>query len=119
LHAVTAQNVMWLGPKLVPTVTLAMDDQRSEYMSSFGVQLRARRLEAGYTDRTKLAELVHVSEATFGRWENAQQLPDLWELRELCRVLGIEAVELLYPEPLSPRERLLRRRAARPVRAVR
>lgn len=116
MNAIGAQNVMWMGPRFVPIVTLAMDDQRSEYMNSFGVQLRARRLEAGFTDRGELAVKVGTSEATFGRWENGQLLPDLWQLREICRILGLEPGELLYPDPLSERERLLQRRASKAVR---
>jgi transcriptional regulator with XRE-family HTH domain len=116
MDAATIQNVLWIGPNWAGSVGFAMPDQRSDYMSSFGAQLRARRLEAGYTDRAKLAELVPISEATFGRWENGLLLPDLWELREICRVLAIEPTELIYPEPLSERERLVQRRGLRAVR---
>lgn len=76
---------------------------------------------AGIGPQRELATLVGVSEATIQRWEAVDKphLPNAWEIRRLCEALGVEPHELVYPEPLSDRERLLARKAARRGRSVR
>lgn len=107
--------VSWTQPGRIPTVRL-VDDQRSEYKRTFAAALVGFRAEAGISSQAELARLVgHASEATVRRWEALDQphLPDAWQVRKLCEILGVEPEELIRPQPLSERERQLARRAAR------
>lgn len=111
------QNMLWLRPIRLSTVTLAMDDQRREFAASLAGVIMERRAALGIGSQAELGRLVGVSEATVGRWERLIGLPNAWELRELCRILEVEPDELLHPQPLTPREREVLRRAGRRVRA--
>ena len=110
------QNIVWLRPPGVGSVILAMDDPRTEYAFAFAGVLLERREAMGISSQAELGRLVGVSEATAGRWERHDgHLPDAWELLRLCEVLDVTPEELLHPEPLTPRERELTRRAIRRV----
>ena len=113
------QNIAWLRPRLALTVTPVVDDQRSEYATAFAGLVLERRAALNIRSQAALGDMIDVSESTVRRWEAGSHLPDAWELRRLAEVLGVSADQLLYPEPLSPRERELMRRAARQVRATR
>jgi DNA-binding Xre family transcriptional regulator len=112
--AVAHPNVRWLRPVALPTVLL-VDDQESEYKRAFAATVLWLRVKQGIGSQRDLAKAVGVSEATAQRWEDERKahLPNAWELRRLCEVLACEPHELIYPEPLTDRERMVTRRAAR------
>ena len=74
-----------------------------------------RRAAMGIRSQVALADLVGVSEATVRRWEHGTHLPDAWEVRRLADTLRVSPDQMLYPPPLTPREREVFRRAARTV----
>jgi transcriptional regulator with XRE-family HTH domain len=111
--AVALQKSLWLSAITAPTVSAGMDGTRASYQATFGENLVLLRSQAGITSQAALAELVGVSESTVQRWESGHGLPDAWELVTLSELLGASIAEILYPEPLSDRERLLLRRAWR------
>lgn len=111
-----ASKVVWLSAARPASIRLAVDDAREEYGRQFGGNLVSLRIQAGISSQPKLAELVGVSTSTVQRWEAGAGLPDAWELRRLVQILAATLEELVEPEPLSERERLLLRRAGRAVR---
>lgn len=115
MEAVGAK-VLWLQRSQPASIRLAMDDPRLEYARAFGSNLVYLRASASIPNQPKLAELVGVSTSTVQRWEAGASLPDAWELIRLGEVLGVDVDDLIHPEPMSERERLLARRAARGVR---
>lgn len=112
-----ASRVLWLHRGRPASITLAVDDVRGDYERRFGANLAYLRVSEGISSQPKLAELVGVSVSTVQRWESGANLPDAWELRRLCEILHVDLDALVDPEPLSDRERLLIRRAARATRA--
>lgn len=115
------QSSVWLTPFLRDSVIPVSDDARQEYMNALGPTILALRVEHGpehdiYT-QGDLGRAVGVSGATVLRWENSDGAPpDAWEIRRLCELFGLEAHELIYPTPMSARERELLRRAGRQLR---
>lgn len=111
------QKIVWLRPIGPSSVTFAMDDPRNDFAVAFAGVILERRVTMGIGSQAELGRLVGVSEATAGRWERHDgHLPGAWELLRLCEVLDVTPEELLHPEPLTPRERELTRRAVRRVR---
>lgn len=118
------QSSVWLAPFLRRSVTLVSEDAgRQDYLDALGATILALRVEHGpalsppvYT-QTDLGHAVGVSAATILRWENSSGAPpDGWELRRLCDLFALDASELLYPKPMSSREREILRRAGRQLR---
>lgn len=111
------QNVRWIAREQIPTVLL-VDDQRGEYKRAFAATLVGMRAEAGISSQDVIARSVGVSAATYRRWEalDRPNLPNAWEISELCRVLDVEPDELVRPQRMSERERQLARRALRASR---
>lgn len=82
-----------------------------------GLIIRGRH-DKHISSQSALARLVGVSEATVGRWERAEALPDAWDLRQLETVLGVTPEQLLHPDPVSDLERELFRRVNRATSAA-
>lgn len=110
------QNLLWLHTTAGDSVPMVEDNAAHEYAVTLGSQLLSFR--AGkFTQRTLAAELG-VGESKIKRWEDGSGVPDAWEIRRLCEILGCEPHELIYPTPMSDRERELTRRAARRGRSL-
>lgn len=55
---------------------------------SFGAYIRAKREQAGLTQRA-MAEQLHVVESAVSKWERALSYPDVSLVPDICRVLSI------------------------------
>lgn len=116
--AVALRKSLWLVEPAADTVPAGMDVSRDRYIADFGVNLILLRAQAGITSQLDMANLVGVSESTIQRWEAGKALPDAWELRQLTAHLRVDLEELVNPEPLTDRERMLARRGARAARTA-
>ncbi len=86
------------GPavRLIPAVATALGVSPLELLAMpNGVDLRALRLASGQTS-SEVAEQLHVSTATYLRWESGRQGPpkDPAVRRSLSRALGVRVSEL-------------------------
>lgn len=59
-----------------------------------GAFIQEKRIDAKITQE-ELAKKMHVSIATFDKWEKGKVLPDIKKLEKLAIVLGISIVEML------------------------
>ena len=57
-------------------------------------KLKFYREQAQMTQE-KLAELLNVSQPTIQRWENGTREPNLQNLRDLCKILGVKYYDLV------------------------
>jgi hypothetical protein len=113
-NATVSPISLWMPIRVLPTV-LPMEEARNDYKHAFAATVVSLRAEKQISSQAALGTLVGVSDATVQRWEDPHQphLPNAWELRRLAEALGVEAGDLLYPQPFTERERQLARRAAR------
>lgn len=86
------------GPavRLIPAVAAALGVSPLEFLAmSNGVDLKALRLASGQTSR-EVAEQLHVSTATYLRWESGRQRApkDPAVIRSLSRALGVRSAQL-------------------------
>ncbi|MCC8022261.1 MAG: helix-turn-helix domain-containing protein [Clostridiales bacterium] len=65
-----------------------------EQKESFGKYLRAKRLEAGLTQKA-FAEQLFVTESAVSKWERGLSYPDITLISTMCTLLNISEHELL------------------------
>lgn len=63
----------------------------------FGKRLKAFRRSKNFTQKD-IAFRIDVSEQAVSKWENGECLPDLYNLRLLCKILRVPADTLLDTE---------------------
>lgn len=66
-----------------------------------GTFIQTLRKERGLTQK-ELAEMIHVSDKTISKWENAGSIPDTEMLKPLCDALMVSLNELISGEKLPP-----------------
>lgn len=76
-----------------------MDQQR------IGAFIAECRKEKGMT-QVQLAEKLGVSDKSVSRWENGRTMPDMSLYEDLCAVLDIQVLELLYAKKMEEHERI-------------
>jgi len=65
-----------------------------ENKKSFGGYVKAKRIEAGLTQKA-FADVLYVTESAVSKWERGLSYPDITLIMEICRVLNISEHELL------------------------
>ena len=65
-----------------------------------GSMIRALREKKQMT-QSELAALLHVSDKTVSKWENAKGYPDISLLESIARVFGVSVAELLSGRVVS------------------
>ena len=95
----------------------AMDRFEDQVMKAFSSRLRKARASAGYEHAKVFAEALGVEPARYRHWERGTAQPDLTTLTRICRLLGVEANDLL---PLTTRKAVAARGggSATPSKAV-
>ncbi len=73
-----------------------------EVMRTFSHRLRKARERAGYETAKIFAEALGVEPARYRHWERGSAQPDLTTLTRICRLLDVEANDLL---PLTLRKK--------------
>ena len=63
------------------------------------------RKEKGLTQE-QLAEILHVSNKSVSKWENARCMPDLSLFEPICKEFNITITELLNGERLNEKEKI-------------
>lgn len=66
-----------------------------EVMRAFSHRLRKAREDAGYATAKIFAEALGVEPARYRHWERGTAQPDLTTLTRICRLLHVEANDLL------------------------
>ena len=66
-----------------------------EVMRAFSDRLRKARETAGYATAKIFAEALGVEPARYRHWERGTAQPDLTTLTRICRLLNVEANDLL------------------------
>lgn len=92
-----------------------MEDQRRTFKRELAGTLAWLRYRSQAGSQAEVGKLIGTSEATYRRWEDPErpEVPDLWQSRRLAEVFGATPQELMYPDPLTDREREILRRALR------
>lgn len=67
------------------------------------LKLSALRVNAGLTQE-EVAEKMHISKATLGKWENYKTFPTSVQLRQLCSLYNCTLNDIFIPDKLSARE---------------
>lgn len=76
-----------------------------ENKKSFGDYIRAKRMEAGLTQKS-FAERLYVTESAVSKWERGLSYPDIALIHDICQILHISEHELLTAsEDLEARNR--------------
>lgn len=78
-----------------------MDRFEDQVMKAFSTRLKKAREGAGFTRAKYFAEALGVEPARYRHWERGTAQPDLTTLTRICRLLGVEANDLL---PLTTRK---------------
>ena len=66
-----------------------------------GEKIRMYRMNAGLT-QTKLGEMIDISPRTISKWESGAMVPNLTEIRKICKALNIKKSDLIEEE--KPKE---------------
>ena len=66
--------------------------------TEFGARLRALR-KGRRMSREELGEKLGISYMTIRRWELGERSPRMEEIKQICKVLGIDDTVLLYGAP--------------------
>ena len=66
-----------------------------------GEKIRMSRMNAGFT-QTKLGEMIDINPRTISKWESGAVVPNLTEIRKLCKALNIKKSDLIEEE--KPKE---------------
>lgn len=93
------------------TVLPVAEDEET-YRLRFGAVVTELRLARGYRRQIDFAEALSVHESTVQRWESGGTLPNAWDIRNLARVLTVDAALLIDPPDRLPPEVLDVSRAA-------
>ena len=64
-----------------------------------GVKIKNYRITRGMTQK-EFADLLFIVPQTVSKWERGSSYPDVFKLREVCKVLGVSISELLDEESL-------------------
>jgi len=66
-----------------------------DVMRAFSQRLRSARKAAGFGNAKVFAEALGVEPARYRHWERGTAQPDLTTLTRICRLLNVEANDLL------------------------
>ena len=66
-----------------------------------GEKIRMYRMNAGLT-QTKLGEMIDINPKTISKWESGAVVPNLTEIRKVCKALNIKKSDLIEEE--KPKE---------------
>ncbi len=69
-------------------------------MKTFGVKLRAARINAGYRTAREFAEHMGIEPPAYRKYERGDASPNLTTLTRLCQALAVSPNELL-PEAVA------------------
>ena len=71
-----------------------------------GIKIRNYRITRGMTQK-EFADLLFIVPQTVSKWERGASYPDVFKLRELCRVLGVSISEMLDESSLYSSEEFM------------
>ena len=68
-----------------------------------GIKIKNYRVTRGMTQK-EFADLMFIVPQTVSKWERGESYPDVFKLREVCRVLGVSIAEMLDEQSLYSSE---------------
>ncbi len=71
-------------------------------MKTFGIKLRAARIEAGYRTAREFAEHMAIEPPAYRKYERGDASPNLATLTRLCQALAVSPNDLLPEAVASP-----------------
>ena len=97
-----------IPPDSVPRKTLetAVDRRAKKvFLRLLGENLRAAREKWSKRDAENVVRVIvarcHIGWATYFRYENGEQMPDVWTLAKICGVLGVKIADMVPADPLA------------------
>ena len=80
-----------------------MEYTKEEFSNAFCQLLRSLRIKCGFS-QSDLADMLDVTRSTFAYYESGKTCPDMFSLRKLADIFGIEVGQFFYPEDFTSKK---------------